>query len=185
MYLFMRERERETQRHRQREKHAPCGETDAGLDPRTPRSWPEPKADAQPLSHPGAPHSLKSLTWTSVVSLSLVMVHVSFPGMSSLMAHQIKSVKILQCLTGVYRLKQGPFVIWLLSTSLTSFVPVSIHSFRLHVKKKSSSFCGGQFRNIMILFMNPSQHLKWKLWLIFCPIDSSELLYIWNCNYDQ
>ena len=26
-----------------------------GLDPRTPRSQPEPKADAQPLSHPGAP----------------------------------------------------------------------------------------------------------------------------------
>ena len=26
-----------------------------GLDPRTLRSWPEPKADAQPLSHPGAP----------------------------------------------------------------------------------------------------------------------------------
>ena len=25
-----------------------------GLDPRTPRSCPEPKADAQPLSHPGA-----------------------------------------------------------------------------------------------------------------------------------
>ena len=31
------------------------GEPDAGLDPRTPRSHPEPKADAQPLSHPGAP----------------------------------------------------------------------------------------------------------------------------------
>ena len=26
-----------------------------GLDPRTLRSRPEPKADAQPLSHPGAP----------------------------------------------------------------------------------------------------------------------------------
>ena len=25
-----------------------------GLDPRTPRPWPEPKAAAQPLSHPGA-----------------------------------------------------------------------------------------------------------------------------------
>ena len=28
---------------------------DMGFDPRTPRSQPEPKADAQPLSHPGAP----------------------------------------------------------------------------------------------------------------------------------
>ena len=34
--LLMRERERERQRHRQREKQAPCGEPDAGLDPRTP-----------------------------------------------------------------------------------------------------------------------------------------------------
>ena len=32
-------------------------EPDAGLDPRTLGSCPEPKADAQPLSHPGAPES--------------------------------------------------------------------------------------------------------------------------------
>ena len=32
-------------------------ETDVGLDPRTPGSQPEPKTDAQPLSHPGAPPS--------------------------------------------------------------------------------------------------------------------------------
>ena len=43
------------QRHRQREKQAPCGEPDVGLDPRTPGSQPELKADAQPLSHPDAP----------------------------------------------------------------------------------------------------------------------------------
>ena len=30
-------------------------EPEAGLDPRTPGSGPEPKADAQALSHPGAP----------------------------------------------------------------------------------------------------------------------------------
>ena len=48
---------RDTQRgrDRQREKQAPYGEPDAGLDPRTPGSRPEPKADAQPLSHPDAP----------------------------------------------------------------------------------------------------------------------------------
>ena len=34
-----------------------CGEPDAGLDPGTPGSLPELKADAQPLSHPGAPRS--------------------------------------------------------------------------------------------------------------------------------
>ena len=49
----MRDRERERQRHRQREKQAPCAEPDVGLDPRIPESYPEPKADAQPLSHPG------------------------------------------------------------------------------------------------------------------------------------
>ena len=42
------------QRHRQREKQAPYGEPEAGLDPRTMRSCPEPKAVAHPLSHPGA-----------------------------------------------------------------------------------------------------------------------------------
>ena len=40
-----RERERERQRHRQREKQAPCREPDVGLDPVTPGSRPEPKAD--------------------------------------------------------------------------------------------------------------------------------------------
>ena len=47
-------RDRERQRHRQREKQAPREEPDVGLDPRTPGSQPEPKADAQLLSHPGA-----------------------------------------------------------------------------------------------------------------------------------
>ena len=48
----MRDRKRERQRHRQMEKQAPCGEPDAKLDPRTLGLHPEPKADAQPLSHP-------------------------------------------------------------------------------------------------------------------------------------
>ena len=39
------ERERERQRHRQSEKQAPCREPDAGLDPQSPGSWPDPKAD--------------------------------------------------------------------------------------------------------------------------------------------
>ena len=43
-------RYRERQRHRLREKGAPCREPDVGLDPGTPGSGPEPKADAQPLS---------------------------------------------------------------------------------------------------------------------------------------
>ena len=54
--LFIHERHSKRQRHRQREKQAPCQEPDTGLDPRTPGSPPEPKADAQQLSHPGAPY---------------------------------------------------------------------------------------------------------------------------------
>ena len=50
----MRDTQREAETDRQREKQAPCREPDVGLDPRTPGSQPEPKADAQPLSHPGA-----------------------------------------------------------------------------------------------------------------------------------
>ena len=57
--------ERERQRHRQREKQAPCREPDVGLDPGTLGSRPGPKADAQPLSHPGVPGTLilKASSW--------------------------------------------------------------------------------------------------------------------------
>ena len=55
IYLFMRDTELERQRHRQREKQAPYREPDVGFDPGTPGSHPESKADAQPLSHLGAP----------------------------------------------------------------------------------------------------------------------------------
>ena len=58
-YVFIHER------HRQREKQAPCREPDVGLDPRTPGSHPEAKADAQPLSHQGAPapSCLEGVMW--------------------------------------------------------------------------------------------------------------------------
>ena len=49
------ERERERQRLRQRETQAACREPDVGLLPGTPGSCPEPKADAQPLSHSRVP----------------------------------------------------------------------------------------------------------------------------------
>ena len=56
-YVFIHEghREKERQRPRQREKQAPCREPDVGLDPGTLGLQPDPKADAQPLSHPDAP----------------------------------------------------------------------------------------------------------------------------------
>ena len=51
----MEERERGRQRHRQREKQAPRRDPDVGTRSPDPGSCPEPKADAQPLSHPGVP----------------------------------------------------------------------------------------------------------------------------------
>ena len=55
-------RDTERDRDRLREKEAPCREPGMGLDPRTPGSCPEPKADAQPLSHPSAPESTISFS---------------------------------------------------------------------------------------------------------------------------
>ena len=52
-YLSIHERQR--QRQRWREKQAPCREPNAGLNPRTAGSCPEPKADAQPLEPPRRP----------------------------------------------------------------------------------------------------------------------------------
>ena len=51
-------RDTERGRDRQKEKQAPCGEPSVGLNPRTPGSGPELKADAQPLSHPDDPTPL-------------------------------------------------------------------------------------------------------------------------------
>lgn len=51
----MRDTQKERQRHRQRERQVPSREPDTGLDPRTLGSCPEPKADAQALSHQGVP----------------------------------------------------------------------------------------------------------------------------------
>ena len=53
LFIYSWDTQREGQRHRQREKQAPHREPDVGLDPRNPGSWPELKADTQPLSHPG------------------------------------------------------------------------------------------------------------------------------------
>ena len=50
-----RDSERERQRHEQREKTGSMQEAQCGLDPGSPGSRPEPKADVQPLSHPGIP----------------------------------------------------------------------------------------------------------------------------------
>ena len=54
LFIYSWETHRERQGHRQK-KRAALGEPDVELDPRTLRSRPEPKADAQPLSHSGIP----------------------------------------------------------------------------------------------------------------------------------
>ena len=57
---------------RQYEKQAPCREPDAGLDPRTLGSRPEPNADAQPLTHQESPFPAFSLPVPSVTVSPLV-----------------------------------------------------------------------------------------------------------------
>ena len=52
---------------REAEKQAPCREPHVGLDPGTPGSRPEPKGDAQPLSHLGIPFSKKSYRVTDII----------------------------------------------------------------------------------------------------------------------
>ena len=64
----MKDRERERERDMQREKQAPYRDPDAELDPRTLGSHPEPKADVQPLSHPGVPNA-KHGGNTSIIDL--------------------------------------------------------------------------------------------------------------------
>ena len=66
------QRERGKQRYRQRKKQAPCREPDVGLDPGTPGSRPGPKADAQPLSHPGVPGGYLLI---NLGSSNLILVH--------------------------------------------------------------------------------------------------------------
>ena len=51
----MKDTHTQRQRPRQREKQPSCREPVVGLNPETPGSRPGPKADAQPLSHPGVP----------------------------------------------------------------------------------------------------------------------------------
>ena len=53
-------RHREEQRPRQREKQAPCGEPEAGLDPRIPGSRPEPEVDVQLLSPQASPGAVEA-----------------------------------------------------------------------------------------------------------------------------
>ena len=76
LFIYSWETHRDT--YRQREKQAPCTEPSVGLDPRTPGSLPEPKADAQPLSHPG----IRASTILNLVT------HIWFYGQSQALKHR-------------------------------------------------------------------------------------------------
>ena len=60
IYLFMRDSEREAETQAEGEAGSLQG-AQCGLDPKTPGSCPEPKADAQLLSHPGVPYLASSV----------------------------------------------------------------------------------------------------------------------------
>ena len=75
-----RERERERQRHRQREeKQALCRELDVGLDPGTPGSQPETKADSttEPPRHPKSFFVLEK--YSSLQNFFLYLISVPVP----------------------------------------------------------------------------------------------------------
>ena len=55
IYLFMRNTQRKAETKAEGEAEGSYREPNVGLNPRTLGSQLEPKADAQPLSHPGAP----------------------------------------------------------------------------------------------------------------------------------
>ena len=59
----MKDTQKEKDRHRQRSRELPFRQPDVEPDPRTPGSYPEPKADVQRLSHPGAQNMSPSQPW--------------------------------------------------------------------------------------------------------------------------
>ena len=95
MILFIHERHRERSRDTGRRRGRLCRDPDAGLEPGTLGSRPEPKADAQSLSHPGAPWLifLSPGTPTTVIThLEQVINILSFqPGSQNLSASHPRS----------------------------------------------------------------------------------------------
>ena len=65
----MRDTQRERGRDRQRDKQAFHREPDAGLDPRTAGSHPEPKADTQNAEPPGCPKTGEFCQWPMLHSI--------------------------------------------------------------------------------------------------------------------
>ena len=79
--LFIHERHRDRGRNTGRERsRPPHQEPGMGFNPRIPGSWPEPKADAQPLSHPSAPdHSyFRFVSISLLFSLDLICSYLHF-----------------------------------------------------------------------------------------------------------
>ena len=72
IYLFMKDTQR--QRHRQREKQALCREPDVGLNPRTPGSHFEPKADRRSTAEPPRCPAFLSFKFLFGVSLNTTII---------------------------------------------------------------------------------------------------------------
>ena len=92
--FFMRDAER------QREKQTPCGEPSVRLNPGALGSGPEPKADAQPLSHPGILRGL-------FLNTSPTHIHIKYiVGMSKLGRGYGKYV-LFEIITNISRLESS------------------------------------------------------------------------------
>ena len=74
--MIVTERERGAETQAEGEAGSMHREPDVGLSPGTPGSHPEPKADAQPLSHPGIPTVQFLLTLVVRLTLSLENVYI-------------------------------------------------------------------------------------------------------------
>ena len=70
----MRDTKREGgKRHREKEKQAPCREPDVGLHLGSPGSRPGPKADPQPVTHPGVPEMVLYIKQHNLIFFSLFL----------------------------------------------------------------------------------------------------------------
>ena len=127
--LFIHERhgKRERQRHSQREKQAPCKEPDVGLDPGTPGSHPEPKADTQPLSHQVPPDIF--LKHNSDHTWKIAVLHSINGGKSSISRVYTIFTLCLQCSPWGTRHQEAPKCLTCWATPVPVIYLIIINNF--------------------------------------------------------